>query len=94
MDESDERFSKLEEQVANISYNMAIVMATLENKFGMFWEFGSCNSEAGLDDKFGDNEPIKGVEKRVRERETKFQLLEYRRWCARFTIDDTFVTQP
>jgi hypothetical protein len=21
-------------------------------------------------------------------------LLEYRRWCARFTIDDTFVTQP
>jgi hypothetical protein len=21
-------------------------------------------------------------------------LLEYRRWCAHFTIDDTFVTQP
>jgi hypothetical protein len=21
-------------------------------------------------------------------------LLEYRRWCARFTIDDTLVTQP
>ena len=21
-------------------------------------------------------------------------VLEYRRWCARFTIDDTFVTQP
>jgi hypothetical protein len=21
-------------------------------------------------------------------------LLEYKRWCARFTIDDTFVTQP
>jgi hypothetical protein len=22
------------------------------------------------------------------------EVLEYRRWCARFTIDDTFVTQP
>jgi hypothetical protein len=21
-------------------------------------------------------------------------LLEYRRWCAHFTIDDTFITQP
>jgi hypothetical protein len=23
-----------------------------------------------------------------------YELLEYRRWCARFTIDDTLITQP
>jgi hypothetical protein len=28
------------------------------------------------------------------EEEKKVKLLEYRRWCARFTIDDTLVTQP
>jgi hypothetical protein len=22
------------------------------------------------------------------------EVLEYRRWCARFTIDDTLITQP
>jgi hypothetical protein len=35
-DESEERFSKLEAQVIDISCNMAILMEALENKFGPF----------------------------------------------------------
>jgi len=36
---------------------------------------------------------VKARWKGVLERYT-FCLLEYRRWCARFTIDDTLITQP
>ena len=31
----------LEEKVIDISYNMVILMETIENKFGSLWEFSS-----------------------------------------------------
>jgi hypothetical protein len=44
-DEVEERFSKLEEQVIDISCNMALLMVALENKFGPFGEVGGSNSK-------------------------------------------------
>jgi hypothetical protein len=47
--------------------------------------------------------PVKTVSKKEIAKEREFMqspktpfltMLEYRRWCARFTIDDTFITQP
>ena len=44
-DEVEEIFLHLEPQVAYISYNMSILMASLENNFGPFGELGISNSE-------------------------------------------------
>jgi hypothetical protein len=41
--------------------------------------------EEALDPIMMDDDQIKQIMAKV---------LEYRRWCACFTIDDTFVTQP
>lgn len=51
-----ERFPKTKEQIADISHNMAFLMATLENKFGPFEEAGGFNLEVGSTEKSGDNE--------------------------------------
>ena len=48
----------MEAQVTSISHNRAILMVAQENKFGPFGEFGSSNSEAGLNLKYGDNEDL------------------------------------
>jgi len=57
-------FSKLEAQVTNISLNMDILMASLENNFGPFKEFGSSNSKHGSDEKYGDNKDPKKESKK------------------------------
>jgi hypothetical protein len=44
---AEERFSKLEEQVTDISRNMALLMENLLNKFIPFGEVGGSNSEVG-----------------------------------------------
>ena len=53
-----EIFSKPEAQICDLSHNMSILMVSLHNKFGPFGEFGSSNSEAGLNLKYGDNEDL------------------------------------
>jgi hypothetical protein len=63
MDESKERFSKLESQVIDISSKMATLMATLENKFGSLGS-GRSNSEVGSYKKSRDNENPKKELKR------------------------------
>jgi hypothetical protein len=59
----------MEAQVTDISHNMAILMAALENKFGPFREFGSSNSKVGSDEKYGDNEDPKKELKKELEKE-------------------------
>jgi hypothetical protein len=44
-DDLDNRFSKLEAQVTDISHKMMILMVALERKLGPFEEFGSSKSE-------------------------------------------------
>jgi hypothetical protein len=60
---------KLEEQVIDISHNMALLMVALENKFGPFGEVGGSNSEVGLDEKLGDNEDPEKESKKELEKE-------------------------
>jgi hypothetical protein len=50
-DEVEETFSKMEEQVIDISHNMPLLMVALGNMFGHFWEVGVSNSKVGLDEK-------------------------------------------
>jgi hypothetical protein len=47
-DELEERFTKLEAQVFDISYNMVILMSSLERKFRPFGELGNSNSMLAL----------------------------------------------
>jgi hypothetical protein len=47
-DDSEERFSKLEVQVSDISRNRAILVAALESKFRPFREFGSSSGKSGV----------------------------------------------
>jgi len=54
-DELEEKFSKLEEQVTDISHKIDILMETLENKFASFRHFGNSNLEVGFHGKSGDN---------------------------------------
>ena len=50
-DEIKDIFLKMEGKVTDISHNMSILMLVLENKFGLFKEFGGSNSESVLDEK-------------------------------------------
>jgi hypothetical protein len=60
---------KLEEQVVDISCNMALLMVNLMNKFIPFWEVVGSNSEIGLDEKPRYNEdPEKESKKILRKR--------------------------
>jgi hypothetical protein len=54
----------MEEQVVDISCNMAFLMEALENKFGPFVEVGGSNSEFGLDKKSRDKEYLENKPKR------------------------------
>lgn len=56
-------------QVTDISHNMAILMATLQSKFGPFREFGGSNSEATLDGKSRDNKNLEREMKKESEKE-------------------------
>ena len=62
-DEAKERFSKIEEQITNISCEMAFLMVALENKFGPFEEVGVSSLKAGSFKKLGDREDPKGSTK-------------------------------
>ena len=56
--ESEQRFSKLEIQVTDISHNMSILMAARESKFKPFGDFGVSNSNFGFEGKSKDkNDP-------------------------------------
>jgi hypothetical protein len=64
----DERFTRLEEKVVNMSGNMFLLMAALASKLGPFEEVGGLNSEIRLDGILGDykdseNESQKELEK-------------------------------
>jgi hypothetical protein len=50
-DPPEERFSRLEEKVDEISRNMALLMEALENKPGPFEVVGGSNSEIGSEGK-------------------------------------------
>jgi hypothetical protein len=50
-DEAKDIFSKLEEQVVDISHNMTSLMENLENKFGPFGKVGGSNLEFRSDEK-------------------------------------------
>jgi hypothetical protein len=67
--EVEERFSKMEGKVVDISCNMSLLMESLKNKFGplgtvgdsnkqvwTFGEVGGSNTKFGLDEKSRDNE--------------------------------------
>jgi hypothetical protein len=43
-DVAEERFTRIEEKVVHISHNMALLLETIENKFGAFGEVGGSNS--------------------------------------------------
>jgi hypothetical protein len=47
-DEFEERFSKLETQVSDISHNMVILKVIVERNFGPSREFGSSNQKLDL----------------------------------------------
>jgi hypothetical protein len=47
-DAAKERFLRLEEQVVDISHNMAILMEAPTNKFRPFQEVGGSNSESWI----------------------------------------------
>ena len=63
-DDSDERFSKLELHVVEISCNMTILIVDIESKFGSFKGFGGSNSESRSDGKSRDIEDPKKEPKR------------------------------
>jgi hypothetical protein len=50
---------RLEEKVANISHNMALLMMYLESKSEPFGEFGGSKSEIRSEVKSGENEDPK-----------------------------------
>jgi hypothetical protein len=51
----EEIFYKIEVQSMEISHNMVILMAALENMVGPFKDFGSSNLEVGSNRKSRDN---------------------------------------
>jgi len=55
-DGTKERFARLEEQVVNISCNMALVMESLANDFSPFEEVVGSNLEVGSNENLGDSE--------------------------------------
>jgi hypothetical protein len=59
----------LEEKVTNIFGNMALLMATLVNKFEPFREVGRFNLEVGSDEKLGDSEDPEKESKKDNENE-------------------------
>jgi hypothetical protein len=60
-DIAKEKFLRSEEQVIDISRNMALLMGALANTFGPFEEVSGSNSKVGFDKKLGDSEdPKKG----------------------------------
>jgi hypothetical protein len=68
-DAAEERFVRLEEQVVDISRNMALLMEAVDNKFRPFREVGSSNSEVVSDEKLGDSEDPKKELKKDLEKE-------------------------
>jgi hypothetical protein len=83
-DAVEEIFARLEEQVIDISHNMALLMVALENKFRPFGEVGGSNSEVGSNEKLGDSEDPENELKKEHEKEqpsssaiTPSQLLKF-----------------
>jgi hypothetical protein len=55
-DLAEERFVRLEEQVTNISHNMALLMAALASKLESFGEAGGSKSKIRTEGKPGGND--------------------------------------
>jgi hypothetical protein len=62
-------FVRLEEQIIDISHNMAFLMTTIANNFGLFWEVGGSNSKVGSDEKPRDIEDLEKESKKEPEKE-------------------------
>jgi hypothetical protein len=76
LDETEEIFSKLEEQVVDVSHNMTLLVVALENKFGLLGDVGGFNSEVGLDKKSRDNEdPKKELKKELEKEQTSSNVI-------------------
>ena len=76
--EYEERFTKLEIQVIDISCNMLILMETLEINFGPFGDFGVSNLEIGSNWKSKDKcDPRKELRKDSRKRDQVPLLLPF-----------------
>jgi hypothetical protein len=52
--DSNEGFASPEAKFSDISHNMAILMSSLESKFGTFGEFDNSNSYVGSNRKLED----------------------------------------
>jgi hypothetical protein len=75
-DGMEERFSRLEEKVVDISHNMALIMASLENNFIPFEEVGFSRLEVRSEEKPIDSENLeKEMKKRVRERKPSSNVI-------------------
>jgi hypothetical protein len=65
----ENRFLRLEEQVVDISRNMALLMKALANKFGPFEEVGGSNLEVRSNEKIGDSEDLEKESRKEPEKE-------------------------
>jgi hypothetical protein len=65
----EEIFFRLEDQVFDISHNMALLMEALVNNFRPLGDIGGSNSEVGSDEKLGDSEDPKKESRKEHEKE-------------------------
>ena len=65
----EQRFTKLEIQIIDISFNMSILMVALESKFGPFDDFGGSKSKIGLEGNLEDRDDLEKETRKEFEKE-------------------------
>ena len=69
-DPAEVRFSQLEEQVADINYNVNLLMEALRNKLGIFGEEGGSNAK---DKSEGGSRDREDTENQIKKEPRKYQ---------------------